>query len=99
MVNRDQKSYDGMGNIIEVKVLTSISDTDVISVDGQKYKLSYVVQHIGMSTSSGHYVCYNVKDNVVFDDSAKPPIKPLIPYQMKVAKLSGYIFGYEFIEK
>ena len=99
MVNRNQKSYDEMGNIKEVKNLASISDTDEIVVDGQKYKLVHVIVHIGMSTGSGHYVTYNLQDMTVFDDSPQPTIKPVKPYQMNVAKLSGYIFEYEKIER
>ena len=99
MVNRNQKSYDKNNRIVEVKNVATLSDTEEIEIGGQKYRLEHVIVHLGKSTKSGHYVTYNVRDSSVFNDSPKPSLKPATEYQMNVAKLSGYIYGYEIIER
>ena len=99
MVNRNQTSVDKNGKQIEVKNVASVTDTDEIVYDGQKYKLHYFVVHLGRTTKSGHYVTYDVKKMSVFNDSPRPNIKPVDEDLMNVAKATGYIYGYEIMER
>ena len=99
MVNRNQKSFDKNGKQIEVKNVASVTDSDEIVYDGQKYRLQYVIVHLGRTTQSGHYVTYNVKNMSVFNDSPKPTIKPVAKDLMDVAKATGYIYGYKIMER
>ena len=99
MVNRNQQSLDKNGKYIEVKNIASITDSAEILVDGQKYQLRHVILHIGRSTSSGHYVTYDVRNLSMFDDSPKPSVKPVTDYQMVIAKRTGYLYEYERLER
>ena len=99
MVNRNQTSIDKNGKQIEVKNVASVTDTDEIVYDGRKYRLHYFVVHLGRTTQSGHYVTYNVKNMSVFNDSPKPTIKSVSEDLMEVTKATGYIYGYEIMER
>ena len=99
MVDRNQKSLDKKGKVVEVKNVASITDSDEILVDGQKYQLRHVILHIGRSTLSGHYVTYDVRDSTMFNDSPMPSVKSVTDYQRVIAKRTGYIYGYERMER
>ena len=99
MVNRDQKSYDNSGNVVEVKNVTCINESAEIRVDGQKYKLRHVIVHEGKSTLEGHYRTYDAQEMRLFDDLPKPTFDTVTDFDMVVAKKTGYMYGYEKCER
>ena len=98
-VNRNQSVFDETGRLLECKCLTTVEDTDVIQYSDQKYRLCRVIVHVGKSVMNGHYVTYNVKDMCRFNDSPVPNVKAVTDYQLNVAKMTGYIYEYELLER
>ena len=88
-----------MNRIVETKINGCVTDTDTISYGDHKYQLKTVIVHLGNFAGSGHYVTYNLEDEKMFDDSPRPSYKLVSDYAMNVAKLSGYIYGYERLER
>ena len=99
MVNRDQKSFNKSGNVVEVKNVTSINESAEIKVGGQKYQLRHVIVHKGESTLSGHYVTYDTQEKRLFDDLPEPSFNTVTDFDMVVAKKTGYMYGYEKCER
>ena len=87
------------------KIATKIINPDIISLplhNGEKvmYKLFGIILHIGMTSSSGHYVTYlyddDSKSRYFFDDmgGGKPKFEEASQENFLNAKQSGYLYFY-----